>query len=236
MKKLFLLLVLGLGIAVPSAEGQFRRPLPNPIRPNIPPHNLAPLDPEMDFVGGSEHDGRHLICDLPRDMQLKNKVGTDGSGLCVWASLDIDAQYQNVTPLIGFLDYMTKYRGGGWPKKVDDYIPKKADGAPVRYQQSTTADEKLFEMFLRTHRPIAITYGYSARYKDRSNPDGRIDHMVVCVHLDEKWGAVYDNNFPGTFEWCSRRELFRRWELGDLGGWLVGYLDPPPPPKPQGNS
>jgi hypothetical protein len=185
----------------------------------------------MDFLGGPEHDGRHIRVDLPMSEHLRNKAGTDHSGLCVFASLDMDARYQNIKPLIGILDYMTQYPGGGWPKKVDAAIAVKANG--IRYQQSTTADEKLFAMFLKTGRPVCMTYGYSPRYKDRKNPSGRIDHMVLCVHLDEKWGVILDNNFPGDYEWCSRQELFRRWELGDLGGWLIGLLDPPPPPRPK---
>ncbi len=234
MKKLLaLLFALAIGFSAPYAEAQFQNARP-PRRPGpINPLFVPPMDSGQDFVGGDEHDGRHIRVNLPKSEHLRNKAGTDGTGCCVFASLDMDARYQEVLPLIGILDFAAARKGGGWPKKVDEYISQKSNGETVRYQQSTTADEKLFEMFLKTGRPVCMTYGYSPRYKDAQNRDGRIDHMVLCVHLDEKWGVVLDNNFPDTYEWCSRRELFRRWELGDLGGWLVGLLDPPPPPRPK---
>lgn len=232
MKKLIALsaIALALVLAIPSpgpapyAEQRFRRPQPPPLRPVAPAEN---------WIGGPEHDGRRIRVELPESEHLKNKNGSGFPplGLCVFASLDMNARWQNVAPLIGFLDWMTKHPGGGWPEKVDRMIEKKADGKPVEYLQNTTGDEKLLELFLKTGRAVCITYGYSPRYVSPLNPSGEISHMVLLVHMDEKWFVVLDNNFPENYEWCPREEGLRRFKLG--GGWLVGLLAPPPPPRPQ---
>lgn len=225
MKKLIACAIAAIGVIAmlpgPYAEGPFRRPKPTP----------SPSAPEENWIGGAEHDGRRIRVELPQSEHLRNKGGIDTLGLCVFASLDMNARWQNVLPLIGFLDWMTKHPGGGWPEKVDRMIPKKANGKPVEYIQNTTGDEKLLELFLKTGRAVCITYGYSPRYVTPLNPSGEISHMVLLVHMDEKWFVVLDNNFPENYEWCPRAEGLRRFKVG--GGWLVGLLDPPPPPRPQ---
>ena len=224
MKKfLGLLLLLGglfYAASQPRPAESIRRPQPRPL-PTLPAEN---------HVGGPDYDSRHIRVDLPMSEHLKNKVGTDGSGLCVFTSIDMAARWQNEQDLIGFRDFMTKFPGGGWPAKVDKFIKQKAPN--VEYIQNTTGDETLLDLALaKTGRMVCITYGYSPRYVDKWNPSGEIDHMVNLVHLDDKWGVILDNNFPDNYEWMPRAELLRRWRMRG-GGWLVVLTAPPPPPNP----
>lgn len=212
MKKLCLALLLAVPFLLPSPVVHTARPRPRPQPANL------------DHIGGSTWDDRTLLIDLPRDQHLANKVGRDGLGLCVFTSIDHAARWQNEPALIGFRDYMTKHPGGGYPEKVDQFIKKIAPNAA--YVQSTTADEELLELALRTGRMVSITYGYSPRYGEN------IYHMVNLVYLDDKWGVVLDNNFPNTYEWVPRAELLRRWKIQD-GGWQVILLSPSPPPNPK---
>lgn len=224
MKKLGIALLLG-GVLFAASQPraiEARRPQPRPLP--------SPALPAENHVGGPDYDGRHIRVDLPDSEHLKNKVGTDRAGLCVFTSIDMAARYQNEHDLIGLRDFMTQYPGGGWPAKVDKFIKQKAPN--VEYVQNTTGDETMLDLALaKTGRIVCITYGYSPRYVDSRNRSGEIDHMVNLVHLDEKWGVILDNNFPENYEWMPRAELLRRWRMRG-GGWLVVLLAPPPPPNP----
>jgi hypothetical protein len=179
-----------------------------------------------DVVNGPEHDGRQISTDLPTSQHLRNKGGSDGAGLCVFTSIDHAARWQNVPELIGFRDFMTKYPGGGYPQKVDQFIPKKAGGKEVDYVQFTDSDPAPLYLALRTGRMPCITYGYSPRY------GGNIAHMVNLVYLDDKWACILDNNFPATYEWVESKEFLRRWKMGG-GGWSLVLLSPGAPPIPR---
>lgn len=179
-----------------------------------------------DVVNGPTHEGREIAVDLPINEHLRNKGGSDGAGLCVFTSIDHAARWQNEVSLIGFRDYMTKFPGGGYPEKVDKFIPKKSDGKNVDYVQFTDGDPASLVLALRTGRMPCITYGYSPRY------GGNIAHMVNLVYLDDKWAAILDNNFPGTYEWVEYKEFIRRWRMGG-GGWNLVLLNPSAPPVPK---
>ncbi len=83
---------------------------------------------------------------------------------------------------------------------------------------------------------MSITYGRSptGRYNGK-----QIAHMVCCMHADDKWFAVLDNNYLGggsdkVYEWCSSAEAIKAFSAGDRAGeyWAVILLGPPPSPKP----
>src|SRR6478736_5701824 len=77
-------------------------------------------------AAGNEHDGEAVTCDLPVSEHLRNSAGRDGLGLCVFTSIEHAARWANETSLIGFRDFMTRQPGGGWPEKVDEFIPRMA--------------------------------------------------------------------------------------------------------------
>lgn len=178
------------------------------------------------IAGRLSPDGKEEIqCDLPGKEHLKNAAGRDGSGLCVFSSLEIAGHWQNVAELRGFQKKMQSEAGGGWPEKVDAMVAKYAPH--IKYLQYNGADSAVLKLALKTGRMPAVTYGYSPRY------GGRVAHMVNLVHLSERWAAVLDNNFPGEdrYEWMAPTEFFRRWQMNG-GGWAIVLLAPPPPPIP----
>lgn len=174
-----------------------------------------------------------IACDLPASLQLRNKGGSDGAGLCVFTSIDHAARWQRIRLLEGFRDYMTKFPGGGWPEKVDAYvnrIAREKGVPPPRYFHYSGRDLTVIRKALETGRMVCCTYCYSplGRYGG-----GRIAHMVNIIYLDDKWACFLDNNFPGPdkYEWVPTGEALN---VMSCGGslWAIIFLDDPCPPLP----
>jgi len=181
-------------------------------------------------AGGNTSQGEEITCDLPAGEHLRNSTGRDGLGLCVFTSLDHAARWANEPALIGFRDFMKLQPGGGWPEKVDEYIPRMAasKGLPAPpYIQHTGGDAEFLRLALKTGRYVSVTYNG----RDGVFYSGNIAHMVNLVHLTDKWAVVHDNNFPGKWLWLPTPDFLSRWR-GSGGGWAVVLLKSGPPPIP----
>lgn len=201
-------------------------PLPDadPPKPPAPKRPLRPWGDRATVNGPTSPAGSPIATDLPVSEQLKNTGGTDGSGLCVFTSIEHGGRFQNVPKLRGLQQWMHQHKpGGGYPEKVDKILAEYAPG--VDYVQYSGNDPSILDLAIKTGRMPSVTYGYGERYGQR------IAHMVNLVFIDQKEACVLDNNFPGTYEWMSREEFLRRWTMGG-GGWAVVLLAPPPPPVP----
>jgi hypothetical protein len=175
-------------------------------------------------VGGNVHDGVEVQVDLPASRHVRNfGAPADGKGLCVFASMDMAADWHDIDALVGVIRKVRE--GGGWPEKVDRVIAETAPG--VEYVQYEGTDPAILDKALAEGRIACVTYGYGERYGMET-----IYHMVCLVHLDDRRAAILDNNFPGTFEWMSREEFLRRWVHPSGQGWAYVFLAPPPPPVP----
>lgn len=184
-----------------------------------------------DFVAP---DGTEAHCPIPKEFHLKNRGGSDGSGLCVFCSIQHQAVWQGVTPLEDFFKWMWNKPGGGYPSKVEKMIELKCKEMGVSvplYIQVENNDLDILKLACRSGRSPGITYSFSptGRYGGQ-----RIAHMVSLVHADDKWFGILDNNYPGTIEWMSPQEFLRSYSGGSTG-WSVILLDsgPPPPPRNQ---
>lgn len=182
-------------------------------------------------VSGPVYDTEVIQCDLPTTEHLQNKAGSNGYGLCVFTSLDIAAKWCNAKALIGFRDFMTQYPGGGWPGKVDEFIPKMAQskGLPApAYIQHEGGDIEFLKLALKTGRIVSVTYaGQDGVFYNQG-----IDHMVNLVHIGPKYAVILDNNNPGKYLWMSISDFETRWKARG-GGWAVVLLPPGPPPIPK---
>ena len=183
---------------------------------------------ERAVVDGPVHEGTEITCDLPKEQHVKNfGAPADGKGLCVFASMDMLARWHNIKPLIDVIHKVKE--GGGWPGKVDNVI--KSNAPDVKYIQYEGTDPAILDEAFAEGRAACVTYGFGERY------DGLkvIYHMVLLVHIDDKWACIVDNNFPGTYEWMSRTEFLRRWKHPNGQGWAYTFLASPPPPIPRGD-
>lgn len=176
-------------------------------------------------------DKTPIQLDLPASQMLHNTGGSDGAGLCVFTSINHAALWSHVELLEGFRDYMTKYPGGGWPQKVDQYIAKiaKEKGVPVpSYVQAEGMNSlDLLKAATSAGRMPGVTYSYSptGRYNGQ-----KIAHMVNLVHMDDTYACILDNNYPGDdkYEWMTIAEFQKVY----APGWCVILLDAPPPNPP----
>lgn len=182
---------------------------------------------EKFVVGGSiGPDGQQIVTDMPESLRMRNVGGRDGAGLCVFTSINHSARWQNERRLWNFQQDMRKERGGGWPEKVDQMIPKYGKGTP--YLQYEGRDPSILELALKTGRMPGVTYSG----RDGVFYRGPIAHMVNLVYLDAKDAAILDNNNPDKILWMSRSEFLSRW-TGGSSGWAVILLAPRPPPAPK---
>jgi hypothetical protein len=172
-------------------------------------------------------DGTRATVDIPAARHIRNVGGSDGAGLCVFTSIQLGADWQNVRELDGFREWMRRRPGGGWPEKVDQMLSQfcRERGATVpAYVQHTGGDEAFLERALATRRAVCVTYaGRDDFYR------GPIAHMVNLVYLDATRAAIIDNNRPGVWVWMTRAEFLQRWRAMQ-GGWAFVLLAPPPPP------
>jgi len=149
------------------------------------------------------------------------------------------SEWNNISQLFGFRDFMTKFPGGGWPEKVDAYIDKlcKARGLiKPQYMHVISSDLEILRLALRTGRMVCVTYSVSAtgRYGG-----ARIAHMVNLINAGtggggdgRGWYGILDNNYLNQHEFLSEKE-FVRTACGRGGRyWAVIFMNPSPPPLP----
>lgn len=177
------------------------------------------------FAAGPAHAGLEVMADLPTPLRIRNTVGTDGAGLCVWASTNMAAYYQNVRGLYGIFEELQHEVGGGWPERVDQKMRQHAPG--VKYRQYVGPGLEFIRDGIDSGRPVCATYGYGELYGMRT-----IAHMILVVGMTDEWTMVLDNNDPDHIWWMPTGEFARRFAWPDGQGWAWYTLAPPPPPVP----
>ncbi len=178
-------------------------------------------------VGGPEMNGKKIRVDLPMSQHIRNVGGSDGKGLCVFASISHGGDWSN-NELRDLFEWMRTKPGGGWPSKVDAMISQfskeKRIGLP-NYIQHTAGEASFLEAALQAGRYPAVTYSG----RDNVYYSKQVAHMVNLVLFDKDTAVIHDNNYPGKYLWMSREDFLPRWrEMG--GGWAIVPLDPGPPP------
>lgn len=194
------------------------------------------------FGAASVSDGAMLNAntiadiDYPKYRHMKNVGGSDGSGLCVFTSIEHFFDWHNMKDHLGFRKWMERRPGGGWPEKVTrelrEYCQQKRIEMPDILQVTNGNIDLLAEAVQSGHM-AGVTYCFSPT---RRYGGATIAHMVNCMAArvgTEKLWAIMDNNYPGSYEWMDEATFKRVW-LGNGGGWFVIVLNrPDPPPIPR---
>lgn len=212
-------------------------PIPEPLAPRRPkPWGKQADAPVGAKVLGRVHDdGTELRCDLDPTQHQKNTGGSDGAGLCVFASMRHTGLWQGNPVFADLFNWMRNHPGGSYPTKTDAMIARYCKEKGVekpRYLQVEGGDLEVLKHACASGRMPGVTYSFSptGRYGG-----SRISHMVSLVHADDKHFVVLDNNYPGregkeeVYEWLTPQEFAKSY----APGWAVILLDPPgPPPRP----
>ncbi len=177
-------------------------------------------------------NGKEIQCHLDEKFHLKNRGGSDGAGLCVFASLKHGSIFQHVRQTDDIFEFMFSRPGGGYPSKVDKIISLLCESKNVEipdYLQVESRDLEILKLACKTGRMPGVTYGFSptGRYNGQ-----RIAHMVSLCHADDDWFGILDNNYPRSIEWMDPATFLRVYTSGGGNGWSVIFLDPGPPPVP----
>lgn len=245
-----LIAAVAVGLAVWLAQPKPAPPTPPPLAPVIPPPPIPdkpcppnrPCPREAGAKAGSSVDGslvggsvggrdNTIQCDLPGDLHQKNTGGSDGAGLCVFASMRHAGRWQNDAAFEGLFDWMRHHPGGGYPEKVtkmlDQYCKEKGIPKP-QYIQVEGKDLEILRLACKTGRMPCVTYSRSptGRYGG-----SRIAHMVNIVRCDDEAVWVLDNNYIGesNYEKLSPAEFQKVY----APGWAIILLNPAPPPVPR---
>jgi hypothetical protein len=190
-----------------------------------------PGDPAGASVGGPERDGVRINCELPPGLHQKNTGGSDGAGLCVYASARHAGRWQNDPAFAGLFDWMRKYPGGSYPAKfkktLEAFCREKGLALPP-YVQVEGSDLEILKLASKTGRMPGVTYSFSPT---RRYGGQRIAHMVSLVHADSGHFVILDNNYIGAdaYEWLTPEE-FKRTYTGGRSGWAIILLVPGAPP------
>jgi hypothetical protein len=186
---------------------------------------VSPVSGAPQLGNSVSPDGKQAVqVDVPLKLRLKNTVGTDGTGLCVFTSIQMAAWWSADRCFDGFRDKMRAERGGGWPEKVDRMVAKYVKGG--LYLQYEGPSMEVAALALKTGRLPCATYN------GHDPHNGAISHMLNPVCLTDKWACVLDNNHigPNDLVWMSPAELQQR--MGGKSVWIVVLLRAPPPPIP----
>lgn len=177
--------------------------------------------PPETITKAPEHQGLKANAPVPVSMHQKNDASF-GLGNCVPSSIKVCLRYQGLNQEAEVLWQKAHQRPGGYhPEKLARMLAEPGL-SHVKYQSYTGGNPEFLDRWNSKGFPMGITYGAGQRY------GGRIAHMVTLSHIDQSWGAIIDNNFPGEWSWMPRPELVRRWRLNG-GGWAVVVVSPAPP-------
>lgn len=192
---------------------------------------VFPVYGESRLGGKVTPDGREIQCDLPDFLQVKNRGGSDGAGLCVFASAKHSFLWAHVESHERIFEYMFSRPGGGWPEKLKKVIEdiSREKGKPVpRFLNYEGKDLTVLREALTAGYMPGITYKFSPTGRYR----GDISHMVNLVHLDDRWAGILDNNFPGVIEWMDVGTFYQVFTARGGNGWAFIVISPGPPPIP----
>ena len=210
------------------------KPTPRPPCPNcprfesLPAHGFAQIQ-----LGGPELDGVAVACDFPESQHLRNVGGSDGAGLCVYASGAHGANWAGLKKMAGIFEWMRQHPGGSYPEKwkrtVTQYCRESGIEEPP-YVQITDGDIEVLYAATRTRRMACVTYGGRDGVLYRNAKP--IGHMVNVLYCDPKVTCILDNNNPGKYLWMdTKSEFVPRW-MDNQGGWAIVWEEPGPTPVP----
>lgn len=172
----------------------------------------APFEP-LDTYPIHRLSDEKPIVNIPPGLRQRNWLGSQREGSCVHATVIMLMRWQGRNQLAEF--WRKNMGNGEWPEN----LAAKFERHGVRFAYTSRQnDVKFLEWACRTRRGAGVTV-----------QGGR--HMVLLVHLDDKWAGILDNNNPGIIQWIPRERFLAEWKASYSWGVTIIYTPPPPMPK-----
>lgn len=150
---------------------------------------------------------------IPPEFRKSNWLSSDGYGSCVHAAFITLLRWQGRFETAKMWEQT--YSGAEWSTSFE----KKLERKKIRFAYTIRAgDVSFLEWACRTRRGCAVTVRGGG-------------HMVVLVHLDEKWAAILDNRFTREFIWIPRELFIAEWKASH--SWAVTPVYKPSAPAPE---
>lgn len=190
-----------------------------------PPPRIFP-DPDSTgevVIAQPKYQGVRAAAPIPPALHIRNEGGSDGAGLCVYASMVMAGAWQQVADLTGLKSsalwrYVKARPGGSYPSKLTEDV-QTVYGDSARIVNYNGQDDTVLETLARQRKPFGITFGTGRNYNY-----ARIPHMVDGLHYERNgWACILDNNFPGVYSWMPASELKRRAEMLDGSFWAAWW-------------
>lgn len=222
-------------VPVPTPAPTPQQPDQKPRRPLLPWRDTAPQGERVVIADRAGPQGQSPRIDYPENEWFRN-IGSrvDGAGMCVFTAFEFSARWAGLEEFRGFRDWAAKYKGGGWPEKLDqiinDYCKEKGIKRPKVLQYSGD-DTSFLAHALDNGQLPGCTLFRCPRYGA-----GVIYHMTNCANLGQEC-AILDNNFP-EYYWFPKSDLASRIMNPDPNThkpayWGFVILEPPPPWVPK---
>ena len=171
----------------------------------------TPTDNRPDYVY-PEFQREFPTVNLEQSFRQGNWLGSQREGSCVHATMIMLFRWQGREDLAE--KWRATYENGEW----HDGLAAKFDKEGVRYAYTWKQnDVRFLEWACKTRRGCGVTVLGGA-------------HMVMLVHLDDKWAGILDNNFTEKIKWVPRQTFISEWK--NSYSWAVTPVYTPPPPLP----
>ncbi len=169
------------------------------------------------------------VCNLPKALHQRNKLGKLGQGSCVHASLVNHLRWLNQFELAK--KWWSQYGDGetasGVRRKLD------AAGLGNKYYFTENADPRFLD-WCTINRTGAIMWwkpSHCCTFMGFSNGSDILAYdRTAQVDHGKQYACILDNNYPGRFEYTERAQFVRLW--AGYGGFGLAILDTPTPSIP----
>jgi hypothetical protein len=179
------------------------------VQPNVRP--LPPPRPETP------------VCNLPKPLHQRNKLGPLGQGSCVHASLVNHLRWLNEFELAQ--RWWATYGDGEYASR----LMQRMDAAGIDYAFTEKADPRFLDYCTVTRTGAILwwkpshccTFEGFAMGQDIMKADPRAQGL----NPNTQYACILDNNYPGTFEYTERQQFIRLW--AGYGGFALCVMRDP---------
>jgi len=164
------------------------------------------------------------VCNLPKALHQRNKLGPLGQGSCVHASLVNHLRWLNQSEMAS--RWWATYGDGEYASRLRERLD--AGGFKNKYWYTEKADPRFLD-WCTINRTGCILWwktSHCCTFEGFSMGQDILRHdSLANVQAGVQYAVILDNNYPGRFEYTERKQFVRLW--AGYGGFALCILDDP---------